>query len=449
MKKIILCLFAWPISLAVVGQDPISQKSDEVLTTYCKLNRFNGSALVAVGGKIVLQKGYGFKNVQQKTLNDEHTIFMIGSITKEFTAAVILMLAEQKKLSLNDKVSKYFPGFVKGDSITLKNLLTHTSGIFNYTELGDIWALSARPTNEQNVLDSIQKRPLLFSPGEKFSYSNSNYMLLAYIIQKVTHQPYEAVVRHWLFKPLGMLHSGFDFQGLHDPEKSTGYWHFSAAKTTEGPVLDSSEYIGSGNMYSTVTDLLKWHQALQSGKFISKQLQQEAYLPFKGPYGFGWELDSVAGKKIIGHNGRMFGFESKMMRIPEDDVFVILLNNHSGQPSLGTIGQTLISILYQQPYTLPQRPIVIDEVTLKDYTGFYEDEEHRTFEIQLLNGHLFVMASPENQIELFPLKNNQCMFMEHEAGEGIMEFIMDEQGKVKKVSFHTPRGVKTATKKTT
>ncbi len=449
MKIITAFLFAFQLAASLFSQQTTSQKLDELITVYASFNKFNGTVLIARHGEILLEKGYGFKNVRDQTVNDPHTIFQVGSITKEFTATVILKLAEQKKLKLTDPLIKYFPDFPGGDSITIRNLLTHTSGIFNYTEIKDFWNQLSLHTTAQAVMDTLKKRPLLFQPGEKFSYSNSNYMLLAYIIQKLTHKSYETVVRDWIFKPLGMSHSGFDFTGLKDPNKAKGYWDFSLAKYTEGPLSDSSEFIGSGEIYSTAGDLYKWHLALQSGKILSKALQLLAYQPYRGQYGYGWELDTIYSKdiRVVGHGGRVFGFESKMIRIPEDNVFVILLNNDSDGPYLHMIGEKILAIIYQQPYTMPEKPLQLSEEMLKAHTGIYAADEKHSFEVRLVNGHLFGVEGPDRMHELFPMKNNRFRFMEHEGEEGTFEFLMDEYGKAKEISTITRGGIKLTLKK--
>ena len=222
---------------------------------------------------------------------------------------------------------------------------------------------------------------------------------------------------------------------------------FSAAKIMEGPRNDSSEFIGSGEIYSAATDLYKWHRALQAGQILDRKVQTKAYEPFKGPYGYGWELDTIFNKRTVGHGGRMFGFEAKMIRVPEDDVFIILLNNNSDGPYLHAIGQTIMAILYQQPYTLPEEPIQLSEEKLKVYTGSFASDDHHTFEVRLINGHLFGIESPENQLELLPLNNNRFRFMEHEGEEGTLNFEMDENGKVKEITTINPGGIKITIKK--
>ena len=180
------------LCLSAQQNDSLTQKLDEYLISANKFYKFNGGALVAQKGKILLDKSYGYKNFTLRTLNDTNTIFQIGSVTKQFTATVILKLQEEGKLSVNDKLNKYFPEFKYADKITLENLLTHTSGIYNYT--ADIdendSAIVCNPVNKQLVLDIMFKHDLDFKPGKEFRYSNSGYYLLGLIIEKVTGRPY-------------------------------------------------------------------------------------------------------------------------------------------------------------------------------------------------------------------------------------------------------------------
>jgi CubicO group peptidase (beta-lactamase class C family) len=446
MNKLLILLVACMFTQMSYSQDK-TQKIDEVVSRYASLNKFNGAVLVAEKGNILLEKGYGYRNLAAHLPNDPQTIFQLGSITKEFTAAVVLKLAKQKKLALTDPLSKYYPDFPKGDSITLQNLLTHTSGIFNYSDTKEVWEQSQQETDEGKVLAFIKSKPLSFRPGEKYSYSNSNYMLLAYIIQKVTGKTYEAVVSGMILNPLHMTRSGFDFTALKDKDKATGYWNFSAAKYMEGPPTNPTQFIGSGEMHSTVIDLYKWHQALQDGKILDQSLQQQAYRPFKKEYGYGWEImDSIGGKKVIGHSGRMLGgFETTMVRVPEDNVIVILLNNNADGPYLKTISRDILSLLYGKPYTLPEPPLVLPAEKLKAYTGKYGQKD-RFFEVQLIGGHLFGKEG-DNLMELIPVKNNYFRFMEHDGEEGTFEFGTDANGVPTDMTFNGGNGKKMTIKK--
>jgi CubicO group peptidase (beta-lactamase class C family) len=432
--KIIISVFLMLVLIQTSrAQTATAKKIDSLIQAYVDLNKFNGSILVARGGKILLQKGYGLKNVVQQTKNDKNTIFQIGSITKEFTATIILQLAEQKKLSLDDKLSKYYPGFPKADSITIINLLTHTSGISDYTHVPYFLQQSEKHTDEHQILDTLQNRPFDFSPGQKYSYSNSGYMLLAFIIQKICGQPYEAVIRQRIFIPAHMQNSGFNYTGLISANKAAGYTEFSAAETEEGPAIDSSQFIGSGEIYSTVGDLYKWNKALQENKFISSRILQQAYQPFKGQYGYGWELDTAFGKTLVGHSGGMFGFRSKMTRVVQDDIFIVLLANESDDPYLQTITKDVLAILYKQHYTLPFKPLHLNADEINAYTGKYAFDEKHAMVVMVIDGHIFATSPNGKRMELLPLKNLYFRWMEREGEEGDIIFEKDEKGIVNKM----------------
>lgn len=228
MTKFLLFLFSL-ISLGSFGQKAtdtlIIKRLDEYLASANAANKFNGTALIAKRGKILLNRGYGFKNVSNHSLNDTNTIFQIGSITKSFTSIVILKLQEEGQLSVNDKLSKFFPDYPKSNKITIKNLLTHTSGIYDYTDdIGEEdTAIVCYPVSKERVLEVFKNRKLKFSPGKRFEYNNSAYFLLGMIIEKVAGKPYETVVRNLIFNLLQMNHSGFDFKNLNDTNKAQGY----------------------------------------------------------------------------------------------------------------------------------------------------------------------------------------------------------------------------------
>jgi CubicO group peptidase (beta-lactamase class C family) len=279
MKKIFVL-----VAVLFIGHFSFAQgdKLDALIDAYARLYKFNGSALVAKNGTILLNKGYGFRNAADKVANNEQTIFQLGSITKQFTSAVILKLQEEKKLSVSDKLSKYFPGYPKGDSITIEQLLTHTSGIYSYTNDPNFMANEVtKPANREMMMALFRDKPFDFSPGTSWNYSNSGYSLLGYIIEAVTKKPYEQAVRKYIFTPLHMTHSGFDFTHLKNKEKATGYFELNDKETIAAPIVDSSVSYSAGAIYSTTGDLYLWHKALQKNKILSKAQQEKAYTPIK------------------------------------------------------------------------------------------------------------------------------------------------------------------------
>lgn len=441
MKRTLAIVWAIGLAQYAFTQDSTARKLDELLQAYHKLDKFSGSVLVARQGKILLDKGYGFKSRKDSTFNDPHTVFQIASVTKQFTSAVILKLVEQKKLALTDSLTKFYPGYPHGDSITIEHLLTHTSGIWDYTRDGDLMhTQTVRSMSKEEIIGTFKDQPLDFSPGTGWSYSNSGYFLLGCIIEKITGMPYEKAIKEYIFKPLAMKHSGFDFIHLKSVDKSVGYHVDSTGKiSTPAPVVDSSVPFSAGSIYSTVEDLYQWHRGLQSYAIVGSQLMQQAYTPLKNKYGYGWIIDSLYGKLMVSHSGGIFGFRSDLARVPADDVCIILLSNRE-MPGLSNVTRRLFAILYGKPYAVPVHLVLVPvkEEVLKKYTGTYKILNNGGLvDVVLEKGRL--MARPHNgpPSELLPLDETH-FFLSNEH-EFRISFEMDEAGKVVRMMIN-PNG---------
>ncbi len=428
MKRITMLAAMLCVMHAGLCQDAGS-KIDTLISAYAKLYRFNGAALVAKNGTILLNKGYGYRNADDKVLNDDKTIFQLGSITKQFTAAVILQLQKQKKLALSDKLSKYFPGYPKGGSITIQQLLTHTSGIYNYTNDEKFMENEiTKPATREKMMALFQDKPLDFSPGTAWSYSNSGYSLLGYIIEAVTKKPYEEAVRKYIFTPLKMKHSGFDFTHLKSNEKAIGYFKLNDKESMPAPIVDSTVSFSAGAMYSTIGDLYLWHEGLENNIVLSKTQQEAAYTPVKNDYGYGWGIDSIDGKRRVGHGGGIHGFITNISRVPEDDLCIVLLSNASDQ-SLNDITKSIYAILYNEEYTLPQEKNVtmLPKETLEQYEGEYEIQPGFTVVMQMKDGEL--AATPAGQTTKILHAEQEDHFFEKEEDVQV-EFTRNDKREV-------------------
>ena len=432
MKKI----FAF-ISVLFIAHFSFAQadKLDALIDAYAKLYKFNGSALVAKNGVILLNKGYGYRNAADKTANNEQTIFQLGSITKQFTSAVILKLQEEKKLSVSDKLSKYFPGYPKGDSVTIEQLLTHTSGIYSYTNDPNFMANEVtKPANRERMMALFRDKPFDFSPGTGWNYSNSGYSLLGYIIEAVTKKPYEQAVRKYIFTPLGMTHSGFDFTHLQSKEKATGYFKLDDKETVAAPIVDSTVSYSAGAIYSTTGDLYLWHKALEKNNILSKAQQEKAYTPIKNKYGYGWGIDTIEGKRKVSHGGGIHGFTTNISRVPEDDICIVLLSNAS-DPTLGEITKNIFAILYGKEYELPKGRIAIKlpEAKLKEYEGEYELKGDLHVIISLKDGEL--VATPTGQkTEVLYAEKEDFLFVKSQDIQ--LEFTRNEKKEIDGFILH-------------
>jgi CubicO group peptidase (beta-lactamase class C family) len=350
MLKNILIVLLIVIQTSIFGQE-LTQKLDKYLLTTAKSkNKFNGTVLVAKDGQILLNKGYGYKNKIEKIYTDTSTIYQIGSITKTFTSAIILHLQEEKMLSVTDKITKYIADYPNGDDITIENLLTHTSGIFEYLESKEYAKENfIKPVCIDTLIAFFKSEKRLFKSGERFSYTNSGYILLAFIIEKITGKKYEQVVRDVIFEPLQMTHSGFDLKNLSDTNKAINYDNISKKRLVSEPVFDSTHAPGCGNIYSTAMDLYKWDRALYGNKILGQSSLHKAYTPYKSKYGYGWFIDSSYGKFNVFHGGGTPGFHSHIQRFINDDVCIILLSNNA-YCDLSEITNRLAAIIFNQPY---------------------------------------------------------------------------------------------------
>src|SRR5437762_2923257 len=368
LALVLLAVLGFQVS--VRAQDKAT-KIDQLVSLYNKYGQFNGSVLVADNGKIIYKKGFGLANMEWNIPNQPDTKFRLGSITKQFTATLILQLVEQGKVKLDGKLTDYLPDYRKdtGDKVTIHNLLSHTSGIPSYTSLpGFMTNVSRNPYPVDDFIKKYASGDLEFEPGTKFVYDNSGYFLLGAIIEKVTGKPYEQVLKENIFDPLGMKNSGYDHWGTIISQRATGYTR-SARGFQTAPYLDMSIPYAAGSLYSTVEDLYLWDQALYGEKILSAKSKELIFKPNLNNYGYGFVMRKVSlqpGKlevPVIQHNGGINGFSTVIVRMVADKRLIVLLDNTERGQYLDKITLGLMSILYDQPYDSPKRSIA--EMLLK------------------------------------------------------------------------------------
>ena len=429
-----------------------AEKLDEYLTSAHRAYRFNGTALVAHKGRILLHKAYGVRNAATKAPNDISTRFPILSITKSFTAALILILQEQGKLSVQDKLTTYFPDFPNGDKIKLHHLLTHTSGIFNYTQMIDEEdsAIVCHPVPRQRVLDLFWDKPLEFTPGKQYSYNNSGYFLLGIVIEKVTGKPYEQIVRDMIFRPLGMSQSGFDFINIPARSRAFGYDTLTADYYSSYPHYDSTAVYSAGSIYSTTSDMYKWGQAVANQQLLSAKSWKQAFTARLNNYGYGWMIDGYLGKQYVRHSGGYPGFMSEFVHYLEEDITVILFNNFGNyDDSLFPHIMGLSAIVMDKPYNLwePRREVKVDPTILTQYVGKYVLNTDYQINIIIKDGRLYAQGKGRNQVpELALYASGQNTFFPW-AFNNRVTFVKDEAGKVVKATLRK-NGQNTEWKKT-
>ncbi|OLD28004.1 MAG: serine hydrolase [Acidobacteria bacterium 13_1_40CM_3_55_6] len=359
----LFCIFTF--QAPAFAQDKAG-KIDQMLSLFNQYGQFNGAALVADNGKVIYKKGFGLANMEWNIPNTPETKFRLGSITKQFTATLILQLVEQGKIKLDGKLIDYLPDYRKdtGAKVTIHNLLSHTSGIPSYTSLpGFFQNVSRNPFAVNDFIKTYASGDLEFEPGTKFVYSNSGYFLLGAIIEKVAGKPYEQVLKENIFDPLGMKNTGYDHWGSIIGNRATGYSRTPRGYET-APYLDMSIPYAAGSLYSTVEDLYLWDQALYGERVLSAKSKDLMFKPNLSNYGYGFVMTKATlapptklAVPVVQHNGGINGFSTVIVRmLPEKRLIVLLDNSEDGQ-YLDKMVLELMSVLYDQPYEMPKRSI--------------------------------------------------------------------------------------------
>lgn len=388
-----------------IGAQTIEARFDEYMNQTVKLGHFNGYVLIARDGKIVFGKGYGMANFEEDVPVTAQTKFRIASITKSFTAAAVMMLQERGKLNLQDSVCKYLsdcPDVWK--PVTVRGLLNHTSGIPDYAAAPDFMRTIARRVTPGELVASFKNKPLHSVPGETFAYSNSNYILLGQIIEKVSGQPFAAFIQENIFAPLNMKNSGYDDNSILLKRRANGYIR-DPDRIVNARYMDMSNAYAAGGLYSTAEDMLVWNQALDAEKLVSKKSLAEIFTPGKGGFGYGWFISRDANRLVISQGGLNSGFASAIYRYPEERACVVLLNNfENAAPFLTRIGRDLTAILFSEKYELPSESVAVkvDPKIYDAYVGDYDFGQNRFIKITKEDDKLFGQSSRVPKSEMFP-----------------------------------------------
>ena len=428
MKKIIILLL---LPMALTAQKNYPKLLDEYVQASFKVKEFNGTVLVMQKGKAIYKKSFGLADREWNIANTNDTKYRIGSVTKQFTAACILQLAEQGKLNLDDKLSKYIPDYPKGDSITTHMLLNHTSGIKNYTDLPEFWPKAILPLSKDSMIALFKNKPLDFSPGSKWNYSNSGYFLLGVIVEKASGKKFDDYLLENVIKKAGLKNTGMDnldsvlaYRAKGYSKNRPGVWEHAMPISMEGPY-------SAGAMYSTVDDLYTWIKALTANKIISAASLKKMTTPYMDKYGYGIGIDSLKTHSRISHSGGIPGFVSYLTFYPNDDVCVVAISNNSGNSS--QLGVALASVMFDLPVQIPYTPkaVKIDTTILDKYLGKYM----ATGPIELIkkNGKLYRHRDGAPDIELKPESNTRFFYADD--SDRFIEFEVDKAATVTKAWF--------------
>jgi CubicO group peptidase (beta-lactamase class C family) len=436
-----LLLFTLVFQTSVFCQTgTLTAKFEKYIRPYVETDNFSGRILVSKKGEILFNKAYGSANLEFDVPNDLNTVFHIASLSKPFTAAAILILEQKGLLTTNDFLAKYIPDYPSGNKITLHHLLSHTSGLPEINDLPEYANASVQQQTPETLVALFKNKPLEFQPGEKYQYSNSNYTLLAFIIEQVSKEKYGPFLEENIFKPLGMDHTSVraDMSTVIKTMAS-GYSPDGNFGLQKAPYLDWSSKTGSGSIVATAGDLEKWNRALFGTTILSEKSKQKMFTEYVDS-GYGWYMQELYNRHYVFMNGRSPGFCAHIGRYPDDEVCVIVLSNISVYLPK-QIGIDLAGILFNEAVELPTfSNAALPDADLRQLVGKYKfgDDFYRrnyTMEVTTRDGHLF----GSNYGELIPA--GPLQFVQRSYWLKI-SFTKDEKGKVTGMLFDKYRGEK-------
>jgi len=362
----------------VSGQEQsLETRVDAYLAPYVKGNNFLGAVLIAQGDRILVNRAYGRANYELDVANSQATRFHIASMSKPFTAAAILLLEQRGLLRLSDPISRFLPDFPNGQKITLLHLLTHTSGITNVNNLPEYAAASRSPQTPVSLIKLFESKPLGFEPGTKYEYSNSNYNILAFVIEQVSHKAYGEFLRESIFGPLGLKNTAHDGDASEIIlNAASGYEPRGTDGLERSPYIDWSAKTGNGSLYSTTEDLLKFVRAYGAGRLLPRKRVDQLWIEQPGN-NYGWFVRKRHGIVTVASNGRSPGFTSSLEYYPEKELTVIVLSNSYSPVSQSPVAEDLAAIALGAS-DVQQRPTLaaaVDKDNLQRLTGTYRFDE--------------------------------------------------------------------------
>jgi CubicO group peptidase (beta-lactamase class C family) len=406
-------------------------KLDEYIYTMEANNKFMGNVLVYQHGEKVYSRAIGFSNIEAKTKTDDETMYRIGSISKTITATLILKAVEDGKVNLSDNINTFFPSIENADHITISNLLNHHSGIHNFTG-GNFDKWKTQPKNRQDLIDSIAKGGSDFQPGTKASYSNSNYVLLSFILEDIYHQSYGEVLNNEIIQPLYLKHFQFGDKTINPGNKAMPY-NFEAGWTA-ATETDLSIPKGAGAIVASADDLAKVLEAVFHGKIISKQMLDKMEEQLEG-FGFGIFKKNILGKTAYTHDGAIDGFNSYYYYFPQDETLYILISNAENY-NLETVNNAILSIVFNKPFDLPKfTTYTVSSKDLQQYIGTYTSQSSPLI-IDISSKNNFLLAQPHGQ-KIYSMEAIRKNSFLHEKTGVTLEFIPEKNQMVMKQGQQT------------
>lgn len=388
---------------------------DQILKEKYDQNGPGATVLISKKGKIIYRKAFGQANLELNMPMQPENVFQIGSMTKQITAVAILMLEEQGKLNLTDEITKFIPDYpTHGKKITIHHLLNHTSGIKSYTSMRGLRDIARDDLSPMELINFFKNEPMDFDSGTAYKYNNSGYILLGYIIEKVSQQSYEAFIEEHIFNK---LHMNSSFYGSHQQlisNRASGYEKRKNGHENTIYISLSIPY-AAGSVMSSVDDLYKWQQAIQHNILVKATTIQKAFTNYtltNGSsinYGYGWGLNEINGITTYEHGGRIFGYTSMGVYIPQEDIYVVILSNCSCNSPTSAAVQ-IAAIVLEKPFSKKDRSITLSQKELQKWTGTYTFEDGAIRTITLQEGKLYSDRKGGGIYEIYPVSQSHFYF---------------------------------------
>ena len=432
-KQLLLLLFI-AIPAVLLSQD-MEKQIDQIMNDQYQKENYGATVLIANKDEVLYRKAFGKANVELNVDMIPENVFEIGSITKQFTAVAILMLLEEGKLSLDDAITKYIPDYpTQNTNITIHHLLTHTSGIKSYTSIPSLREFARNDLKVTELIDTFKNEPMDFKPGEQYRYNNSGYILLGYIIEKVSGMTYEDFIQKRIFDKLNMNSSYYGSKSKLIKNRASGYQQRENGYANADYISMTIPY-AAGSIMSTVDDLLKWNTAVHNNTLISKESLQKAFTNYtlnngdKINYGYGWALNSIKDVATIEHGGGIFGFTTQGIYVPSENVYVIVLTNCDCDSPTQT-AKKIAAIAIGKPFPKATDAIKLSKEKLAKWIGAYKFDDGAVRVITLRGNQLYSQRTDSNaEFKIFPLSQNRFFFE-----DSFSEFIFSD-GKQKEAIF--------------
>ncbi len=420
-NKILPILFIVFVNQIAFAQNFDKLKLDKYFDMLERNNKFMGSVAVSKNGEIIYSKTTGFADIENKIKTNKNSKYRIGSISKTFTSVLILKAFEEKKLDLQQTIDKYFPTIKNAHKITIENLLNHRSGIHNFTNDEDYFRWNTRSKTEEEMIEVIRSGGSDFEPNSQSGYSNSNFVLLTYILEKAFNKSYAELLKTYIVEPLGLQNTfwGGRIKISNNECKSysfDGIWKLE-------PQTDISISLGAGGIVSTPSDLLKFSNALFKGEIL-KEEQLEMMKKIKDGYGIGLFQIPFYDKKSYGHTGGIDGFSAIFSYFPDDDVAYVLLSNGSNYNN-NNVSIAVLSAVFHKPYNIPRfSSYKVSSSTLDKYLGVYSSTQiDLKMTITKKNNTLIAQATGQSA---FPLEATEKDEFKFEQAGIVLEFFPEQ-----------------------